>query len=426
MNPALAFVLAALVLAIGVALIVARPLWRGLRQSKALAGEHANLEAARIEWQELKRDRALGLITEDAAEEASRELETRVLAETAPLAPAADALGMPQAPSTRYRKSAVALTIVLPVAAVVAYLLVGYPRAVIPEMRNPDASAAQAEMDELFRAAEAKLAQEPNDVKGWTLLARAKSSVGQFEGAMAAFERAVALDAKDPDLWADYADAAAGAQQGRMEGKPLELIRRALALDAKHPKGLLLLGTSQIQSMQLDDAERTFRLARQVAEPGTAFASIAENALKDIAERRANAAAASGQTEATAGGSSPTEADPPLVRLSLSLSPEAQTAAQAANTAVVFIVVRRAEGSSGPPLAAKRIPIARLGEPILLTAADAMIGDGLRPGVTVSLRARLSLAGQPTPAAGDFESKPVTVSLPAAQVVTLTVDSLVR
>lgn len=415
MNPALGFVLTALALAITVALLVVRPLWRGLRESKALADERANLEAARIEWQELKRDRALGLIAEDAAEEARREIEARVLAETAPLAPAASLTG------TRYQKSAVTLAILLPVSAVFAYLLIGHPLAVIPEVRNPDDSAAKAQMDELFRTAEAKLAQEPNDLKGWTLLARAKSSVGQFEGAMAAFERAVALDAKDPDLWADYADAAAGAQQGRMEGRPLELIRKALALDAKHPKGLLLLGTWQIQSMKLDEAERTFKLAQQVAEPGTAFASIAENALKDIAERRKSPATDSGQTAAQA------DAAPPLARVSLSLSPEARAAAEGKGSAVVFVVVRSAGAESGPPLAARRIPLAQIGEPVALTAADAMIGrEGLRAGAKVTIRARLSLAGQPTPAPGDFESNPVTVTLPATQTVGLALDSLVR
>lgn len=421
MNPALGFVLVALALAIIAALLVVRPLWRGWRESKALADEHANLEAVRIEWQELKRDRALGLIAEDAAEEASRELEARVLAETAPLAPAASATGM------RYRKSAIALAILLPVATVVAYLLVGHPLAVIPEVRNPDDSAAKAQMDELFRTAEAKLAQEPNDLKGWTLLARAKSSVGQFEGAMAAFERAVALDAKDPDLWADYADAAAGAQQGRMEGKPLELIRKTLALDAKHPKGLLLLGTWQIQSMKLDEAERTFTFAQQVAEPGTAFASIAENALKDIAERRKAPTAAPGEPTAQAGASAQTDAGPPLARVSLTLSPEAQAATRDRTSPLVFIVVRSAEAERGPPLAAKRIPLAQIGEPITLTAADAMIGrEGLRAGARVTIRARLSLTGQPTSTPGDFESKPVTVALPASQPVGLAIDSLVR
>ncbi len=422
MNPALGFVLTALVLAIGVALLVVRPLWRGLRQSNALADDRANLDAVRIEWQELKRDRALGLIADDAAEEASRELEARVLAETAPPALAASATG------TRYRKSAVSLAIVLPAAAVFVYLLIGHPLAVIPEVRNPDDSAAKAQMDELFRSAEAKLAKEPNDLKGWTLLARAKSSVGQFEGAMAAFERAVALDAKDPNLWADYADAAAGGQQGRMEGKPIELIRKALALDAKHPKGLLLLGTWQIQSMQLDEAERTFRLAQQVAEPGTAFASIAENALKDIAERRKAPTAAPGEPRAQDVGSGQADVDAPLARLTVSLSPEAQAAARESNTtAIVFIVVRSAEAERGPPLAAKRIPLAQIGEPITLTAADAMIGrEGLRAGAKVTIRARLSRAGQPTSAPGDFESKPLTVTLPASRPVGLAIDTLVR
>jgi cytochrome c-type biogenesis protein CcmH len=179
--------------------------------------------------------------------------------------------------------------------------------------------------------------------------------------------------------------------------------------------------------MKLDEAERTFKLAQQVAEPGTAFASIAENALKDIAERRKAPAAASGQPTAQAGASAQGDAGPPLARVNLVLSPEAQAAAQGKGTAVVFVVVRSAETESGPPLAAKRIPIGQIGEPVTLTAADAMIGrEGLRAGAKVTIRARLSRAGQPTSAPGDFESKPVTVTLPASQPVGLAIDSVLR
>ena len=47
-----------------------------------------------------------------------------------------------------------------------------------------------------------------------------------------------------PDLLADYADALGAAQGGTLEGKPLELVERALKVDPTHWKALALAGTA--------------------------------------------------------------------------------------------------------------------------------------------------------------------------------------
>ncbi|MCX8098775.1 MAG: c-type cytochrome biogenesis protein CcmI [Casimicrobiaceae bacterium] len=418
MNPALGFVLAASALAILVGVLVARPLWRGDRAPRRLAGERANLEAARIEWQELKRDRALGLIAEEAAREAEQELEARVLAE----AQAGAAAGAEPAP-TRYRKSAVAVAVSLPVLAVLAYLLIGHPLAVIPEIREPDEAAAKEQLEALFRDAEARLAREPNDLKGWILLGRAKSSVGQFEGAMAAFARAVELDPNDADLWADYADAAAGAAQGRLEGQALELVRKALALNPQHPKALLLLGTWQIQSNRLAEAEQSFRLARQQVDAQSPFAAIAENALSDIAKRQAETGAASAADARAPGADKPRASAAPLMRIDVRLSAEAQAALSNQPEAALFVIVRPAGEDRGPPLAVKRVRPAELAQAVELSAADAMLGgDGLRSGQRVTVLARLALSGRPQAMSGDFESAPVETTLPAREPLAVSVS----
>ena len=107
----------------------------------------------------------------------------------------------------------------VPLLAIGSYLLIGSPAAAIPKSRPPapatTAQNADQQMDELFRMAEERLQQNPGDLKGWLLLARAKSSVGRFAEALQAYEKATALAADDADVWADYADAAAGQGQGQ-------------------------------------------------------------------------------------------------------------------------------------------------------------------------------------------------------------------
>lgn len=417
MNPALALIAAILLITVAAMWWLLRPLLArradaGTVNTSSIAAAtsdaaRTNIDALRVELGEARRDHQLGLLSTANLAEAERELEARVLAEAA----------VPQAASaSRYPRTALTLGIALPVLAVGGYLALGSPAAALPEVVRAPAPAStanaaadgngEAQMNELFRLAEERLQQNPGDLKGWLLLARAKSSVGRFAEALDAYAKAVALAADDADVWADYADAAAGLAQGRMDGRPIQLIQKALALDPRHPKALLLRGTWEIQQNQLATAEKTFTLARSLVEPNSGFAQIADNALNDI-KARSGTAGASAQPVTAA-------ATAPLASLHLQLSPEARRAATAASA--VFVIVRAAGTDRGPPLAAKRIDLAALDQPVTLSAADAMIGGaGLKDGAEVTLVARLSQSGQPGAASGDWQSGKETVRLPVTR-----------
>jgi cytochrome c-type biogenesis protein CcmH len=68
-----------------------------------------------------------------------------------------------------------------------------------------------------------------------------------------------------------------------------------------------------------------------------------------------------------------------------------------------LFVFAREPGGRGPPLAAKRLTSAALGTQVRLSAADSMVpGRELTAGQRVSITARVSFSGQPTPAPGDL------------------------
>ena len=436
MNPAIAFVAIAALLTALVMWVLLRPLLKRRVDRTADSAEvNTNVQALRIELSEARRDHALGLLSDAALPEAERELEARVLTE-------ANGEAIVQTP--RYKRTAVALGLLLPIFAVVGYASVGSPAGVLVDSAHPaqasapanngggagsgaanpsGANNADAQMDELFRMAEERLAKEPNDAKGWLLLARAKSSVGRFADAMKAYEKAAALLPTDADVWADYADAAAGMSQGDMKGKPLELINKSLALDSKNLKALLLRGTYEIQVNELAAAEKTFTLAKSLSEANSGFAQIADNALQDIRSRTG-----AGATSAPSASGAPTAASAaapaaatangaPLAAVTLSLSADARKAAEANTAAAVFLIVRAAGADRGPPLAAKKLSAADLDKPVTLTAADGMIGGaGLKAGVDVTVQARLSLAGQPMAQTGDWQSPRINAKLPATDL----------
>ncbi|TAF98934.1 MAG: c-type cytochrome biogenesis protein CcmI [Betaproteobacteria bacterium] len=416
MNPVIVFLVIAVLAALVIALFLARSLWRDRRSdANADSSSQRNIEALQIELKELHRDRKLGLLTGEALAEAERELEVRVLRESA--------LARSQDAAPGYRKTAVTTAILLPVFALGGYVAVGSPNALLPELVRPDAAKAQSQMDELFRMAEERLKATPDDAKGWALLARAQASVGQFDNAIRSYEKLVALTPNDADAWSDFADAAAGQAQGTMTGRPIELINKALAIDPKQPKALLLRGTYEIQKNDLVAAEKTFTLAKSLVDPTTGFAEIAENALKDIAQRSTGASATSPAVAAVPTASAPQSA---LATISVELTDAARTAAASNPSSSVFVIVRSAGAKGGPPLAARKVAVSALKEPIVLTASDAMIGGGgLAAGTKVDLLARLSISGQPTPQNGDWQSAVQSATLGSAPSVELKVTELI-
>ena len=384
-----------------------------------------NVQALRIELSEARRDRKLGLLSDAGLVEAERELEARVLSESAAsLTPTASTANSP-----RYKATAIALGVLLPTLAVLGYAAVGMPIAVLPEVVRPPqvASAQDEQMAELFKMAEARLAKEPNDVKGWILLARAKASVGRFDDAIRDYEKAAVLTPNDSELWSDLADAAAGKTQGKMDGKPLEYINKALALDGKNAKALLLRGTYEMQKNDFAAAEKSFTLAKSQVDSASGFAQIADNALADIKTRQGGAPLATAtKADADTAPKVASGSNAVLATVQLQLSAEARKALSANAGSAVFVIIRALEAERGPPLAARKIAAADVDQPILLTAADAMIGGaGLKPGTDVSVQARLSLSGQPIAQNGDWQSAKTSLKLPAKSA-TLMIDLPVK
>ena len=79
------------------------------------------------------------------------------------------------------------------------------------------------------------------------MLARSYVALGRHADAMPAFEKASALRPDDADLLSDYADALAMAQGRTLQGRPAELLQRALKADPRNPKALALAGAAAFE-----------------------------------------------------------------------------------------------------------------------------------------------------------------------------------
>jgi cytochrome c-type biogenesis protein CcmH len=151
----------------------------------------------------------------------------------------------------------------IPVGAVALYLVVGNPKGVTSLPNSPAMPASAANQsggmsDEQIAANIQKLAdrlkQNPNDVQGWTMLARSYMMQERFTDAAAAYEKLTALNANNADTWADYAEALALANDQNLAGKPTEALNRALKIDPKHQKALDLAGSAAFQAQDYQRA----------------------------------------------------------------------------------------------------------------------------------------------------------------------------
>ncbi|MBU3620493.1 c-type cytochrome biogenesis protein CcmI [Polynucleobacter sp. CS-Odin-A6] len=131
----------------------------------------------------------------------------------------------------------------------------------------------------------AKMEKEPDNLKGWTMLARSYQILGRNADAAKAYARAGSFVDTDPQLLADYADALAANANGSFAGKPTQLINQALRLDPNNLLALWLSGTADFNAQNYKAAVQSWeKLAKQLPpdsdEARTIAASIAEARLK--------------------------------------------------------------------------------------------------------------------------------------------------
>ena len=167
--------------------------------------------------------------------------------------------GLRRGGGTRRRAVVWVIAAAVPLAAAALYYAFGTPQAVDSSSElGPDIAPTTA-ADYVTRL-EAHLKRQPRDARGWVLLGRAHAEASRFDAAAAAFVQAIAVSpdkvAKDPAVLCEYADVLAMQQGGRLSGKPLQLITRALELNSRHPMALEMAGSAAYEVGRYADASR--------------------------------------------------------------------------------------------------------------------------------------------------------------------------
>lgn len=398
----------------------------------AAARRTSTLAILREQVAQLDAELASGLLDTEQHRAAREDIERRVLEEADPAGDTSHAAAT-NAPAERPWKSAWLLGLGVPLLVGTIYSRVGSPQAIDTPPPPPVASlgadnVTDAQVEELVTKLAAAMEQKPDDIAGWTLLARTYAVLQRYPEASKAYARATALAPNDAQLLADHADVLAMLQGQKISGEPARLVTRALQIDPKNLKALALAGGAAYEAGQYPQAVEYWTLARQLSPPDTPFSENLDRSLVDARRAlqggepsaSAETATASAATGATA-QALPSAVGPAHVAGVVSLSPA--LAAKVVPSDTVFIFARAAEGPR-MPLAILRRTVADL--PISFTLDDAM---AMSPAMKLSnfpvvvVGARVSKSGNALPSPGDLSGQLTGVKL-GAEGLQLVIDTV--
>ena len=184
-----------------------------------------NLAVYRDQLQELERDQGRGLIGAAEAEAARNEISRRLLQV---------AKAKPAAVGSKYSLLAVLL---VPLIALPIYAKYGSPRS--PDVRLQErlkGAIANQDFEALVATVEAHLAQNPNDIEGWKVLAPAYKRERRWGDAADAYANILQLAPPTAEAIADYGEMLVFANEGMVTSDAERAFAEALKLDAKNDR----------------------------------------------------------------------------------------------------------------------------------------------------------------------------------------------
>lgn len=348
----------------------------------------SNVAIFRTHLAELELEKQGGELSEEAYEQAHRELRRRLLDEVDddPAGAQPPQLGGPS------RKMALVVALLLPLGAVAGYWILGNARALDPVAAMQPEKLTPEQIAGMVGKLAKRLEDNPGDAEGWLMLARSYRSMGQPEKAADAYSKAGAVVFESPDLLTDYADLLAMLNGGSLNGKPMELINKALHLDPDHVVALWLAGTAAFNGKDFSTAVIFWERALKTLQPESEDAKMLSEGVAE-AKKRAGF-----------------KADPKKsVSGRVVLSPALGASISPNDT--VFIFARATDGSR-MPIAISRIRVSDLPFDFVLDDSSAMSAENLlSKQARVLVLARVSKTGNAVAKAGDLESEAQTAKL---------------
>lgn len=272
------FWFAAALLTLAASLAVLMPLARR-EQASSRAGDH-DLEVYKDQLAELERDASRGLIQPSEAGEARAEIARRILKASGGMSEAAQLRGRGA------RVVGVLAVLAVPIVSWGVYAYLGSPDLPSqPLQARLNADPAKSSFEELVARAESHLASNPDDGKGWNVLAPIYLRVGRFQDAVTAYGNAIRLEGATAAREAGLGEALVAAGGGALSAEARATFERALKLDPNEPKARFFLTAALSQDGRLEEAAAGWQAMVADLPADSPWRAAAEQALAETNRR---------------------------------------------------------------------------------------------------------------------------------------------
>ena len=379
------FVISALLLLVLVLVLLLRPLFFPAKES-ATSRRQMNATIYREELDKLEADRMAGTVDSYSYEQTHAEMRQRLFQDT----DEADDFAVLGSP----KKTIIGICLFVVILSAGFYFYLGDAAQIA--QKSTERPMTQESVEKMVDEFAAKMDKEPDNLKGWAMLARSYRILGRNTEAANAYARAGSFIDSDPQLLADYADVLAANANGNFAGKPQQLINKALAQDPNNLLALWLSGTAAFNVQNYKAAVQSWeKLAKQLPGESDEARAIAAS----IAEARSKGGLASASAPAISNQGVSGQVD---------ISPELKPKIKAGD---VLMVIARKPGER-MPVAVLKTPVTAFPISFVLNDALAMSPNALISQIPeVSVEVRISKTGMAMPEAGDLISTPQTIKV---------------
>lgn len=272
-----AFIAIAAVMTLLVIAWLAYALLRPKNTGTGISSERINAEIHRDQLKALENDLARGVISQQDFETSRDELQLRLLDDTrndgAAQAPQKHSFLTPKITS-------IVISVAIPVLAIGVYMRLGNPGAINP-VPGGRQMATDPQVQQMVDSLIAKLKANPDNPKGWAMLARSYVVMGKLDEAEETFKKVGDAINTDADIMVEFADLLAVKNNNNIEGRPIELVKKALTINPHHPMGLMMSGVAAYRRADFKMAAAEWEKLLAILEPGSPDAQQVETNVND-------------------------------------------------------------------------------------------------------------------------------------------------
>ena len=148
-----------------------------------------------------------------------------------------------------------------------------------PLAGRPEVAAQSIDLDDAIARIETQLAANPDDLRGWTVIAPAYVETARFDDAARAYRRIIDLSGPTPDLQTSLAEALMLAAGGQGSPEAMELLQSAATSDPAHVLSRLYIAAELTRIEDFPAAAAAWQEALDLSKGGEPWLAAAMQGL---------------------------------------------------------------------------------------------------------------------------------------------------